>query len=132
VVRGGAKWVGKNAIRQRENLEPSIGSGAVTSEVPDYPGQLLPSPIALWQAFEVALAELERNRGREPRRSGHAAQVQKAFYEAGLRAAMGRRGGVRRLIATHVTPGFGTDVASRVWAATMVMQITPMISITAT
>ena len=53
---------------------------------PDHPGQLSPSPVALWRAFEVALAELERSRGREPRRSGYAAQSQKAVYEAGLHA----------------------------------------------
>jgi hypothetical protein len=46
----------------------------------------MPSPVALWRAFESALAELERNRGREPRRSGYAAQSQKAVYEAGLSA----------------------------------------------
>src|SRR5580704_11579994 len=62
--------------------QPDFGN----TPVPDYPGQLLPSPVALWQAFEVALAELERNRGQEPRRSGYAAQSQKAVYEAGLSA----------------------------------------------
>jgi hypothetical protein len=36
-----------------------------TTPVPDYLGQLMPSPVALWRAFESALAELERNRGRE-------------------------------------------------------------------
>jgi hypothetical protein len=54
--------------------------------VPDHPGQLSPGPGALWRAFEVALAELEHHRGREPRRSGYAALSQKAVYEAGLYA----------------------------------------------
>jgi hypothetical protein len=57
-----------------------------TVPVPDHPGQLIPSPAALWDAFEVALAELERSRGREPRRSGYAALSQQAVYEAGLSA----------------------------------------------
>jgi hypothetical protein len=57
-----------------------------TTPVPDHPGYLSPSPGALWQAFEVALAELERSRGREPRRSGYAARSQEAVYEAGLSA----------------------------------------------
>jgi hypothetical protein len=57
-----------------------------TTPVPDDPGQLMPSPVALWRAFESALAELERSRGREPRRSGYAAQSQEAVYEAGLSA----------------------------------------------
>jgi hypothetical protein len=62
--------------------QPDFG----TTPVPDHPGQLSPGPGALWRAFEGALAELERNRGREPRRSGYAAQSQEAVYEAGLRA----------------------------------------------
>ena len=62
--------------------QPDFG----TTAVPDHPGYLMPSPGALWQAFEVALAELERSRGREPRRSGYAARSQEAVYEAGLRA----------------------------------------------
>jgi hypothetical protein len=49
----------------------------------------MPSPGALWQAFEVALGELEHRRGREPRRSGYAARSQKAVFEAGLRALAG-------------------------------------------
>jgi hypothetical protein len=57
-----------------------------TMQVPDHPGYLLPSPGALWEAFEVALEELERNRGREPRRSGYASHSQEAVYEAGLSA----------------------------------------------
>jgi hypothetical protein len=59
-----------------------------TTPVPDHPGQLSPGPGALWRAFDGALAELERNRGREPRRSGYAALSQKAVYEAGLYAFM--------------------------------------------
>ena len=62
--------------------QPDFG----TTPVPDHPGQLMPSPVALWRAFESALAELERSRGREPRRSGYAAQFQEAVYEAGLHA----------------------------------------------
>jgi hypothetical protein len=54
--------------------------------VPEHPGYLMPSPGALHQAFGDALTELERSRGREPRRSGYAAQSQKAVYEAGLHA----------------------------------------------
>ena len=46
----------------------------------------MPSPGALWDAFEVALIELERSRGREPRSSGYAARSQEAVYEAGLGA----------------------------------------------
>ena len=46
--------------------QPDFGATAV----PDHPGYLAPSPGALWQAFEVALGELEHCRGREPRRSG--------------------------------------------------------------
>jgi hypothetical protein len=57
-----------------------------TTLVPDHPGHLMPSPGALWQAFEAALGELEHRRGREPRRSGYAARSQEAVYEAGLRA----------------------------------------------
>ena len=49
----------------------------------------MPSPGALWQAFESALAELERSRGREPRRSGYAARSQEAVFEAGLAALSG-------------------------------------------
>ena len=62
--------------------QPDFG----TTALPDHPGQLMPSPRALWDAFEVALAQLERNRGREPRRAGYAAQSQEAVYEAGLHA----------------------------------------------
>jgi hypothetical protein len=62
--------------------QPDFG----TAPVPDHPGQLSPGPGALWRAFETALAELEHHRGREPRRSGYAAQSQEAVYEAGLRA----------------------------------------------
>ena len=62
--------------------QPDFG----TTLVPDHPGQLMPSPVALSRAFESALAELERSRGREPRRSGYAALSQEAVYEAGLRA----------------------------------------------
>jgi hypothetical protein len=47
-------------------------------------------------------------------------------------AQRGTAWGVRRLIASHAALGFGIDVATRVWVATMVMQITPMISMTAT
>jgi hypothetical protein len=62
--------------------EPDFGA----TEAPDHPGRLSPGPGALWRAFEVALAELEHHRGREPRRSGYAALSQKAVYEAGLHA----------------------------------------------
>jgi hypothetical protein len=43
------------------------------NEVPGHPGHLMPSPVALYRAFSTALEELERRRGREPRRSGYAA-----------------------------------------------------------
>jgi hypothetical protein len=62
--------------------QPDFG----TTAAPDHPGHLAPSPLALWEAFEVALGELERSRGREPRRSGYAARSQEAVYEAGLHA----------------------------------------------
>jgi hypothetical protein len=61
--------------------QPDFGTAAA----PDYPGHLAPSPLALWQAFEVALGELEHGRGRQPR-SGYAAVSQQAVYEAGLSA----------------------------------------------
>ena len=60
-----------------------------TTEVPDHPGHLMPSPGALWRAFESALAELERHRDQEPRLSGYAARSQNAVYEAGLFALAG-------------------------------------------
>ena len=62
--------------------QPDFGTAAA----PDHPGRLSPSPGALWEAFEVALEELEHRRGREPRRSGYAARSQEAVYEAGLHA----------------------------------------------
>jgi hypothetical protein len=62
--------------------QPDFGTAAA----PDHPGHLAPSPLALWEAFEVALEELEHRRGREPRRSGYAARSQKTVYEAGLHA----------------------------------------------
>jgi hypothetical protein len=64
---------------------PEFGS----TVIPDHPGYLMPSPGALHRAFETAIAELERGRGREPRRSGYAAQSQEAVYEAGMRALSG-------------------------------------------
>jgi hypothetical protein len=57
-----------------------------TTDVPEHPGYLMPSPGALHQAFGEALTELEHRRGREPRRSGYAARSQEAVFEAGLRA----------------------------------------------
>src|SRR5262249_10296997 len=57
-----------------------------TTRAPDHPGHLMPSPGALHKAFSEALTELERSRGREPRRSGYAARSQEAVYEAGLSA----------------------------------------------
>jgi hypothetical protein len=57
-----------------------------TTIIPDHPGYLAPSPGALHREFETALAELERGRGREPRRSGYAGQSQEAVFEAGLSA----------------------------------------------
>lgn len=64
---------------------PEFGSTVIL----DHPGYLMPSPGALHRAFETAIAELERGRGREPRRSGYAAQSQEAVYEAGMRALSG-------------------------------------------
>jgi hypothetical protein len=64
---------------------PEFGS----TVIPDHPGYLMPSPGALHRAFETAIAELERGRGREPRRSAYAAQSQEAVYEAGMRALSG-------------------------------------------
>ena len=64
---------------------PEFGS----TVIPDHPGYLMPSPGALHRAFETAIAELERGRGREPRRSGYAAKSQEAVFEAGLRALSG-------------------------------------------
>jgi hypothetical protein len=49
----------------------------------------MPSPGDLLRAFEAAIAELERSRGREPRMSGYAAQSQEAVYKAGMRALSG-------------------------------------------
>jgi hypothetical protein len=62
--------------------QPDFGA----TVVPDHPAYLMPSPVALHQAFSVALSELERSRGQEPRRSGYAAQSQEAVYKAGLGA----------------------------------------------
>ena len=60
-----------------------------TTVIPNHPGYLMPSPGALHGAFETAIGELERGRGREPRRSGYAAKSQEAVFEAGLRALSG-------------------------------------------
>jgi hypothetical protein len=60
-----------------------------TTVIPDHPGYLAPSPVALHRAFETAIAELERSRGREPRMSGYAAKSQEAVFDAGLSALTG-------------------------------------------
>jgi hypothetical protein len=60
-----------------------------TTVIPNHPGYLMPSPVALHRAFETAIAELEHSRGREPRRSGYAAKSQEAVFEAGLHALSG-------------------------------------------
>jgi hypothetical protein len=65
--------------------EPDFG----TTIILNHPGQLSPSPVALHPAFETAIAQLERSRGREPRTSGYAAQSQEAVFEAGLDALTG-------------------------------------------
>ena len=57
--------------------------------IPDHPGYLMPSPGDLERAFKIAIADLERGRGREPRKSGYAAQSQEAVFDAGLRALSG-------------------------------------------
>jgi hypothetical protein len=64
--------------------------------------------------------------------SGNVVAIARAHQAIGDCAQRGTAWGVRRLIASHAALGFGIDVATRVWVATMVMQITPMISITAT
>jgi hypothetical protein len=60
-----------------------------TTVIPDHPGYLMPTPGALHRAFETAIAELECGRGREPRKSGYAAQSQEAVFNAGMRALSG-------------------------------------------
>ena len=57
--------------------------------IPDHPGYLMPNPGDLERAFKIAIADLERGRGREPRKSGYAAQSQEAVFDAGLRALFG-------------------------------------------
>ena len=57
--------------------------------IPDHPGYLMPRPGDLERAFKIAIADLERGRGREPRKSGYAAQSQEAVFDAGLRALSG-------------------------------------------
>ena len=79
--RNSAIWCSPTPAGER----PEFGS----TVIPDHPGYLMPSPGALHRAFETAIAELERGRGREPRRSGYAAQSQEAVYDAGMRALSG-------------------------------------------
>jgi hypothetical protein len=62
--------------------------------IPDRPGYLMPSPVALHQAFHGAPFELEHRRGREPRKSGYAARSQEAVFEAGMRALGGSLGAI--------------------------------------
>ena len=73
----GTTWRPSSAPEQ-----PDFG----TTAVPDHPGYLMPSPGALHTAFHKAVEELERSRGREPRRAGYAAKSQEAVFEAGLQA----------------------------------------------
>jgi hypothetical protein len=91
---------------QRQNTEiwtvPPVGErpefGATV--IPNHPGYLMPSPVALHQAFHGALAELEHRRGREPRKSGYAAQSQEAVFEAGMRALGGSLGAIYREVSS--------------------------------
>jgi hypothetical protein len=54
--------------------------------VPSHPGFLTTSPATLRHAFNVALDELERSRGREPAHAGYAAGCHSAVFWAGWRA----------------------------------------------
>jgi hypothetical protein len=54
--------------------------------VPSHPGFLTTSPASLRHAFNVALDELERSRGREPAHAGYAAGCHSAVFWAGWTA----------------------------------------------
>jgi hypothetical protein len=57
-----------------------------TTAVPSHPGFLTTAPATLRHAFNVALDELERSRGREPAHTGYAAGCHSAVFWAGWRA----------------------------------------------
>jgi hypothetical protein len=57
-----------------------------TAAVPNHPGFLTTSPATLRHAFNVALGDLERSRGREPAHAGYAAGCHSAVFWAGWRA----------------------------------------------
>lgn len=64
----------------------SLEHKKATTAVPNHPGFLTTSPAALRKAFDVAVAELERSRGREPARAGYEADCHGAVFWAGWRA----------------------------------------------
>jgi hypothetical protein len=57
-----------------------------TTAVPSHPGFLTTDPATLRRAFNLALDELERSRGREPAHTGYAAGCHSAVFWAGWRA----------------------------------------------
>jgi hypothetical protein len=57
-----------------------------TAAFPRHPGFLTTDPATLRHAFNVALDELERSRGREPAHAGYAAGCHSAVFWAGWRA----------------------------------------------
>jgi hypothetical protein len=64
--------------------------------VPSHPGFLTTDPATLRHAFNVALDELERSRGREPAHTGYEAGCQSAVFWAGWRAFTDTACGIAR------------------------------------